>query len=66
MVGNSGHDLNTGHKVHTLLKLSQRESSKQDSIKFEGVVFYKGEVCKIKNTVHNLIAAYSLLGRIYT
>ena len=36
-----------GNKVHTLLKLFQGESSKQDSIKFEGVVFYKVEVCKI-------------------
>ena len=36
-----------GNKVHTLLKLFQGESSKQDSVKFEGVVFYKPPPCKI-------------------
>ena len=37
-----------GNKVHTLLKLFQGESSKQDSVKFEGVVFYKPPPCKIQ------------------
>ena len=36
-----------GNKVHTLLKLFQGESSKQDSVKFEGVVFYKPPPWKI-------------------
>ena len=29
-----------GNKVHTLLKLFQGESSKQDSVKFEGVLSF--------------------------
>ena len=36
-----------GNKIHTLLKLFQGECSKQDSVKFEGVVFYKPPICKI-------------------
>ena len=39
-----------GNKVHTLLKLFQGESSKQDSVKFEEVVFYKPPPCKIHNS----------------